>query len=78
MMDLSREDAEAGYNSLWIRQAKPYPGDTYGWHMPLIDGTEVGIAYDDGDIDLPYIAHAFHDSEHQDIVTRDNRSQKNS
>lgn len=74
-LDFSREEAEAGYNYLWIRQAKPYAGDTYGWHMPLIDGTEVGIAYDDGDIDRPYIAHAFHDSEHQDIVTRDNRSQ---
>lgn len=74
-MDFSREDAEPGYNSLWIRQAKPYSGDTYGWHMPLTDGTEVGIAYDDGDIDRPYIAHAFHDSEHQDIVTRANRSQ---
>ncbi|MFE4111818.1 type VI secretion system Vgr family protein [Kosakonia sp. YIM B13611] len=74
-MDFSREDAEPGYNYLWIRQAKPYSGDTYGWHTPLTDGTEVGIAYDDGDIDRPYIAHAFHDSEHQDIVTRDNRSQ---
>lgn len=28
-----------------------------------------------GDIDRPYIAHAFHDSAHRDIVTRDNRSQ---
>lgn len=74
-LDFSREEAEPGYNYLWIRQAKPYAGDTYGWHMPLIDGTEVGIAFDDGDIDRPYIAHAFHDSEHQDIVTRDNRSQ---
>lgn len=74
-MDFSREDAEPGYNYLWIRQAKPCSGDTYGWHTPLTDGTEVGIAYEDGDIDRPYIAHAFHDSEHQDIVTRDNRSQ---
>jgi len=74
-LDFSREDAEPGYSYLWIRQAKPYAGDTYGWHTPLSDGTEVGIAYDDGDIDRPYIAHAFHDSAHQDIVTRDNRSQ---
>jgi type VI secretion system secreted protein VgrG len=74
-LDFSREDAEPGYSYLWIRQAKPYSGDTYGWHTPLMDGTEVGIAYDGGDIDRPYIAHAFHDSEHQDIVTRDNRSQ---
>ncbi len=69
------KDAEPGYSYLWIRQAKPYSGDKYGWHTPLTDGTEVGIAWDDGDIDRPYIAYAFHDSEHQDIVTRDNRSQ---
>ncbi|MFU9139051.1 type VI secretion system Vgr family protein [Erwinia tasmaniensis] len=74
-LDFSREDAEPGYRTLWIRQAKPCSGDTYGWHTPLIDGTEVGIAFDDGNIDRPYIAHAFHDSEHQDVVTRDNRSQ---
>ncbi|MEG1251594.1 MAG: type VI secretion system tip protein VgrG, partial [Citrobacter sp.] len=65
-LDFSREDAEPGYNYLWVRQAKPYSGDKYGWHTPLIDGTEVGIGYDDGDIDRPYLAHAFHDSEHAD------------
>ncbi|EIY0669848.1 type VI secretion system tip protein VgrG [Salmonella enterica] len=74
-LDFSREDAEPGYNYLWVRQAKPYAGDTYGWHTPLINGTEVGIAFDGGDPDRPYIAHAFHDSEHVDVVTRDNRSQ---
>ncbi|EWG64828.1 MULTISPECIES: type VI secretion system Vgr family protein [unclassified Enterobacter] len=74
-LDFSREDAEPGYNYLWVRQAKPYAGDTYGWHTPLINGTEVGIAFDGGDPDRPYIAHAFHDSEHPDVVTRDNRSQ---
>ncbi len=74
-LDFSREDAEQGYNYLWIRQAKPYAGETYGWHTPLIDGTEVGIAFDGGDPDRPYIAHAFHDSEHPDVVIRDNRSQ---
>ncbi|WP_256852683.1 type VI secretion system Vgr family protein [Pantoea sp. Fr+CA_20] len=74
-LDFSREDAEQGYNYLWIRQAKPYAGGTYGWHTPLTDGTEVGIAFDGGDPDRPYIAHAFHDSEHPDVVTRDNRSQ---
>jgi len=74
-LDFSREDAEPGYNYLWIRQAKPYAGETYGWHTPLTDGTEVGIAFDGGNPDRPYIAHAFHDSEHPDVVTRDNRSQ---
>ncbi len=74
-LDFSREEAEPGCHYLWVRQAKPYSGDTQGWHTPLIDGAEVGVAYDDGDIDRPYIAHAFHDSEHQDVVTWDNRSQ---
>ncbi|HAV1831599.1 TPA: DUF2345 domain-containing protein [Enterobacter hormaechei subsp. steigerwaltii] len=58
-----------------MKQAKPYAGETYGWHTPLITGTEVGIAFDGGDPDRPYIACAFHDSEHADVVTRDNRSQ---
>ncbi|MCW4782289.1 type VI secretion system Vgr family protein [Enterobacter chuandaensis] len=74
-LDFSREDAEPGFSYLWIRQAKPYAGDTYGWHMPLVDGTEVAIAFNHGDPDKPYIAHAFHDSEHADVVNRDNRSQ---
>jgi len=54
--------------------AKPYAGDTLGWHTPLTDGTEVAIAYSNGDIDLPYIAYALHDSEHPDHVTRDNHT----
>ncbi len=50
------------YGYLWLRMAKPYAGETLGWHTPLIDGTEVAIAYSNGDIDLPYIAYALHDS----------------
>ena len=70
--DFDRESTEPGYGYLWLRMAKPYSGDTYGWHTPLTDGTEVAIAYSNGDIDLPYIAYALHDSEHSDHVTRDN------
>ncbi|WP_411704057.1 type VI secretion system Vgr family protein [Edaphovirga cremea] len=73
-LDFDREGAEQGYAYLWLRQAKPYSGETYGWHTPLIDGTEVAIAYSNGDIDLPYIAHTLHDSAHPDHVNRDNRS----
>ncbi|EPR9023161.1 type VI secretion system Vgr family protein [Cronobacter dublinensis] len=74
-LDFSREDAEPGYHYLWVRLAKPFAGENFGWHMPLLDGTEVSIAYDGGNIDRPYIAHAFHDAEHVDLVNRDNRSQ---
>ncbi|ECE1536724.1 type VI secretion system tip protein VgrG [Salmonella enterica] len=71
-LDFDREGTEPGYGYLWLRMAKPYAGDTLGWHTPLTDGTEVAIAYSNGDIDLPYIAYALHDSEHPDHVTRDN------
>ncbi|XTZ39851.1 type VI secretion system Vgr family protein [Salmonella enterica] len=74
-LDFNLEDCEPGYAYPWLRMAKPFTGDTYGWHIPLIDGTEVAIAYSNGDPDLPYISHAFHNSEHLDVVNRDNRSQ---
>ncbi|HCI4545517.1 TPA: type VI secretion system tip protein VgrG [Klebsiella quasipneumoniae subsp. quasipneumoniae] len=69
-----RETTEPGFAYLWLRMAKPYAGETYGWHTPLTDGTEVAIACSNGDIDLPYIAYALHDSEHPDPVTRDNHT----
>ncbi|RZN36825.1 type VI secretion system tip protein VgrG [Escherichia sp. E2593] len=72
--DFDLEGTEPGYGYLWLRMAKPYAGETLGWHTPLIDGTEVAIAYSNGDIDLPYIACALHDSEHPDLVNRDNHT----
>ena len=73
-MDFDREGTEPGYGYLWLRMAKPCAGETLGWHMPLIDGTEVAIAYSNGDIDLPYIAYALHDAEHSDLVNRNNHT----
>ena len=72
--DFDREGTEPGYGYLWLRMAKPYAGETLGWHTPLIDGTEVAIAFSNGDIALPYIAYALHDSEHPDPVNRDNHT----
>ncbi|EPE0989960.1 type VI secretion system Vgr family protein [Cronobacter sakazakii] len=74
-LDVDRSDSERGFGYVWLRMAKPYTAEDAGWHMPLIDGTEVAIAWRHGDIDQPYIAHALHDSEHADVVNRDNRSQ---
>lgn len=73
-LDFDRSDTQAGYAYLRLRLAKPYAGDTYGWHMPLTDGTEVAVAYSDGDADRPYIAYALHDSAHPDPVSGDSRS----
>ncbi|MCS3472028.1 uncharacterized protein (DUF2345 family), partial [Pseudomonas sp. JUb42] len=64
-----RDQWEKGRTSMWLRLARPYAGDTYGLHLPLICGTEVAVAFENGDPDRPYIAHALHDSEHPDHVT---------
>lgn len=73
-LDFDRSDNEQGYAYLWLRMAKPYAGDNYGFHAPLLDGTEVSVMFDAGDPDRPYIAHAQHDSEHPDHVTDDNHT----
>ncbi|WP_145554777.1 type VI secretion system tip protein VgrG [Yersinia canariae] len=67
-----RDSWESGYESLWVRQARPYAGDTYGLHLPLLAGTEVAIAFEDGNPDRPYIAYVLHDSAHGDHVTISN------
>ncbi|GKX63904.1 hypothetical protein SOASR032_24730 [Pragia fontium] len=66
------ESWRKGEESLWMRLAKPYAGETYGMHFPLIDGTEVAIAFTEGNPDRPYIAHGMHDSRHPDLVTAAN------
>ncbi|TCV96844.1 DUF2345 domain-containing protein [Biostraticola tofi] len=70
--DADRDDKRQGMESMPVRFAKPYGGDKYGFHFPLIQGTEVAIAFHEGDPDRPYIAHALHDSRHVDHVTEAN------
>ncbi|WP_350307809.1 phage baseplate assembly protein V, partial [Photorhabdus viridis] len=47
--DFDRADWPQGGESLWVRLARPYAGDTYGFHWPLLIGTEVAIAFEGGD-----------------------------
>ncbi|EOW3956821.1 type VI secretion system Vgr family protein [Enterobacter hormaechei] len=68
-MLFDRENWETGFESLWVRQSRPYAGDTYGLHLPLLAGTEVAIGFEDGNPDRPYIAGVLHDSAHGDHVT---------
>ena len=67
-----RTEWRKGFESCWLRLAKPYSGDTYGFHMPLLDSTGVAIAFENGDVDRPYIACALHDSTHPDHVALPN------
>ncbi len=68
-MLFDRDSWETGFESLWVRQSRPYAGDTYGLHLPLLAGTEVAIGFEDGNPDRPYIAGVLHDSAHGDHVT---------
>ncbi|MDU1874478.1 type VI secretion system tip protein VgrG [Citrobacter sp.] len=72
--DADRDAKQQGYESMPVRLAKPYGGDTYGIHFPLIQGTEVAVAFHEGDPDRPYIAHVLHDSRHPDHVTQANHT----
>ncbi|WP_433911833.1 type VI secretion system Vgr family protein [Raoultella ornithinolytica] len=68
-MLFDRDNWETGFESLWVRQSRPYAGDTYGLHLPLLAGTEVAIGFEDGNPDRPYISGVLHDSAHGDHVT---------
>ena len=71
-LDFDRDTWKPGFESLWVRQSRPYAGDTYGLHLPLLAGTEVSIAFEDGNPDRPYIAGVKHDSAHTDHVAIQN------
>ena len=68
-MLFDRHSWDTGFESLWVRQSRPYAGDTYGLHLPLLAGTEVAIGFEDGNPDRPYISGVLHDSAHSDHVT---------
>ncbi|MDI9799944.1 type VI secretion system tip protein VgrG [Citrobacter koseri] len=68
-MLFDRDNWETGFESLWVRQSRPYAGDTWGLHLPLLAGTEVAIGFEDGNPDRPYISGVLHDSAHDDHVT---------
>jgi len=68
-MLFDRDNWETGFESLWVRQSRPYAGDAYGLHLPLLAGTEVAIGFEDGNPDRPYISGVLHDSAHGDHVT---------
>ncbi|MGH8779856.1 type VI secretion system Vgr family protein [Paraburkholderia sp.] len=63
-----------GGTSRPVRLAKPYSGDNYGHHFPLIDGAEVAIAFTQGNPDRPVIIGAMHDSLHPDLVNNLNHT----
>ncbi|MBB1199421.1 type VI secretion system tip protein VgrG [Enterobacteriaceae bacterium 89] len=72
--DFDLDEQEKGYESMPVRLARIYAGDTYGHHFPLIEGTEVAIAFEGGDPERPYIAHALHHARNPDLVNNQNNT----
>ncbi|MGF6373317.1 type VI secretion system secreted protein VgrG [Paraburkholderia sp. RAU6.4a] len=68
------DDWSPGGTSRPVRLAKPYSGDNYGHHFPLIDGTEVAIIHTAGDPNRPVIIGSMHDSLHPDLVNNLNNT----
>ncbi|AJG24145.1 type VI secretion system Vgr family protein [Cupriavidus basilensis] len=74
--DFDFEPWPKGMESAAIPLAKPFAGGLQtGFHFPLIDGTEVAIAFRDGNPNKPYIAHALHNSRQEDLITTQDRWQ---
>lgn len=72
--DLDFDEWPNGSESVPLRLAKPFAGALQtGFHFPLIDGTEVAIAFHDGNPNRPYIAHAMHNSLQSDPITSRDR-----
>ncbi|MHA7683301.1 type VI secretion system Vgr family protein [Cupriavidus sp. PET2-C1] len=72
--DFDFEPWPKGMESAAIRLARQYAGGLQtGMHFPLIEGTEVAIAFRDGNPNKPYIAHALHNSRQEDLITTRDR-----
>ncbi|ORF38810.1 type VI secretion system Vgr family protein [Snodgrassella alvi] len=66
--NLDMDGWQPGGESRPIRLAKPYAGGQYGQHFPLHVGTEVQLAFQNGDPDRPYIIGVLHTSTQPDHV----------
>lgn len=70
--DFDLDEKRDGFESALVRLGRPYAGDTFGFHFPLLDGTEVAVGFEGGDPDRPFIAHVMHDGSRPDLVTNRN------
>ena len=61
-------DKAANKGSSWLRMATPYAGKFEGMHFPLLKGTEVLLAFLQGDPDQPIILGAVPNSINRNIV----------
>jgi type VI secretion system secreted protein VgrG len=67
-----RKDGKA---SAYLRLMQPYGGSNHGMHFPLHKGTEVLLAFIDGDPDRPVIIGTVPNPDHPSLVTEANQTQ---
>lgn len=70
-----KTDKAAGKGSAWVRKASQYSGKDHGLHYPLHKGTEVLLGFENGDPDRPVIMGTVSNSQHPNMVTRENQTQ---
>lgn len=70
LVDRNKKNPNKG--SARLRMASPSAGSKSGMHFPLLKGTEVLVAFTDGDPDRPVILGAVFDSANTNVVTDKN------
>lgn len=65
-------DKQAGKASHWLTLAQPFSGSKGGMHCPLCKGTEVIIAFFEGDPDRPFILSTIPNVDNPSVVNEKN------
>ncbi|MBQ4132729.1 MAG: hypothetical protein IJD04_03215, partial [Desulfovibrionaceae bacterium] len=66
------DDPAEGNRSIPLRMAQAHAGHSSGIHFPLLKGSEVLVAFTDGDPDRPVILSAMPNPEHPSVVLDEN------
>jgi type VI secretion system VgrG family protein len=72
-LPVDMSDAPSGLASQWVRKAEPYGGPSNGMHFPLPAGTDVVLAYVNGDPDRPIIVGAVPSADNRAVVDSGNQ-----
>ena len=75
VVPLDEAATAGGRASRWVRRAQPSAGDGHGMHFPLHIGTEVALAFTNGDPDRPVIVGAVPNAATPSPVTSANATQ---
>ena len=72
ILPFDRSGRPGGKASAWLPRLQPFAGGDHGLHLPLHQGAEVMVGFEDGDPDRPFIAGAVPNPAAPSVVTRAN------